>query len=222
MILLFSTGRASRYLLPAVPMVICGVAPLVANSLRSRQPPTLGTRRALLIFGAVMAVAAIGLPWVKYPYPGTTGIAVLALASIGWFVHSQRRLVQFALVLPLVVGWAAFPDRVEYHRCAADFAPDRARVLARELQRRGVVVADSYGPVNTSILLHTRESMSGPFDVHADSQRRGSPTRPWLLVMDRGAARGSDGGGVESVRGYHDVVRVQTDKNKSVSLRARR
>ncbi|MEE2886969.1 MAG: glycosyltransferase family 39 protein, partial [Planctomycetota bacterium] len=221
LVLTFSTGRASRYLLPAVPMVICGLAPLVANSLQSGGAPTRNTRRALLGFGTLMAIAAVALPWVKYPYPGTTGIALLALVSVGWFVHSQRRLVQFALALPLIVGWAAFPDRIEYHRCAADFAPHSAAVLGRELQRRGVAVAGSYGPVNTSVLLHARESMGSPLEVYADSQRRHSPVRPWLLVMDRGAARKSAGGGVELVAGYRDVLRVQTDKNKSISLRAK-
>lgn len=218
-VLMFSTGRASRYLLPAVPLVICGLAPLVANSLETVGAPSRNTRRALLVFGALVALAAMALPWIKHPYPGTTGIAVLALASVGLFVHSQRRLVQFSVVVPLVVAWTAFPDRIEYHRCARDFAPDPAEVLGRELQQRGVREVAGYGALNTSVLLHAREAMTTPLAIYADTQPQGLPTHRWILVMDRGAIRPKTKDGIRSVPGYRDVLRVQTDKNKSVSLR---
>ena len=222
LVLLVSKWRSTRYLLPAVPMLILGLAPLVAASLRSTAAPPEWARRSLLVFGAAAGVFAIALPWLPFPYPGATAVALVALGMIGWLAHSQRVLVRFALGMPLFLAWFGFADRVAYFETASDFAPDPSQVLARELCDRDIRRVGAYVLVSSPILLHVRELCDGLTIVRDGDPDRGvAPTERWLIAQDRGYVKYPERRAMEvrDIPGYREVLRVQMGRKKSVSLR---
>ena len=222
LLLCFSQTRSPRYMQPAVPLAIIGLAPLVAASLRTTASVPRWAYRALLGFGAFAGVAVAALAWSPFPYPGTTFLAVCALACVAFIARSQRHLVAYCLVVPLAIAWSAFPDRVEYFSKASEFAPATADVLARELASRGIDRVGTYGQVDSGVLVHVRESI-GSLRVDGDPEMRREPVEDWILVQDRGYVKYPERRESESrvVPGYREVVRVQLGEKKSISLRER-
>lgn len=218
-VLLFSRDRSTRYMLPAVPMIVLGLAPMASRVLQDERPPPDWLRRLLSIVGVVAGVAVIAIAWVPYPYPGSTYLAVIALGCVALVIHSRGQLVRFALLLPLVIAWTAFPDRVCYAETARDFVPGRAAVLARELSERGIVEIETDGHVGTAILLHARElaARNGRrLLVRGDYEQRRKDKGRWVVVVDYGV------GTLRDLPGYREVVRVQVNRKKSLSLREKR
>ncbi|MCA8958220.1 MAG: glycosyltransferase family 39 protein, partial [Planctomycetes bacterium] len=222
LILLLARDRPTRYMLPAVPLLVFGLAPLAAQSLRSTAPLPGAVAHALRWFGALCAIALLVMPWLPFPYPGLTPIALAALATAFWWVGSARRITAYALAMPLLVGWFAYPDRVRYFAADSDFAPTPAAVLARACTVRGVREVGTYGDVGTSVLMYTREGVPG-LQIHGDPTMRRPPQQRFVLVQDRGSVKRPERAAVEwrELPGYRDVLRVQMGRSKSVSLRER-
>lgn len=224
-VLCFSTGRSTRYLLPAIPLAIFGLAPLVAVWLRRSPSPEPWVRKCLAGFGVLCALGALAMPWLPHPYPGTTGIALLALACVP--LDSGRGLVRYALLMPLLVAWLGFPDRIRYFEHAEDFAPRPAAILARELRARGIEAIQTDYFVGTSMLLHTQERHP-ELQIRGSENKRRAITSRHVVVQDRGYLKYPERTGDARLReyrdlpGYRDVLRVQLADNKSVSLRVRR
>jgi 4-amino-4-deoxy-L-arabinose transferase-like glycosyltransferase len=216
-ILVFSRDRSTRYMLPAVPMIVLGLAPMAARILHDERPPPDWIRRLLAVVGIVAGFCVIAIVWVRHPYPGWTFLALIALSCVALVIHSRGQLVRFAVGLPLVIAWTAFADRVEYAQTARDFVPGRASVLARELAERGIDEIETDGHVGTAILLHTRselESRTGRrLRILGDYEQRRERKGRWVVTVDRGL------GPPRGPPGYRDVLRVQLNRKKSLSLR---
>ncbi len=219
-VLLFSKDRATRYMLPAVPMLLLGLAPLAAQWLRDEQPPPDWVRRALSVVGVVAGLGVVAVAWVPHPYPGTTFLALIALGCVVLVIHSKGQLVRFAVIMPLIIAWTAFPDRVRYAETTDDFVPARASVLARELSSRGIEEITTNGHVGTAMLLHTREELEGGFGKHlrvvGDYEQRRETKGRYVIVVDRGRSE------LRRLPGYRDVLRVQLNRKKSLSLREKK
>ena len=223
LLLCFSQTRSPRYMQPAVPMAIMGLAPLVAASLRTTVPVPRWACRALLILGALAGVGLVAIAWLPFPYPGTTFIGLLALGCVAFIAHSQRHLAVYSLAVPLVIAWSGFPDRVLYFTHASEFGPATAGALVRELSTRGIDQVGTYGQVDSGVLVHTREAIRS-LRVEGDPEMRREPSERWILVQDRGYVKYPERRESESrvVPGYRDLVRVQLGDKKSISLREKR
>ncbi len=210
LILLFYPARSSRYLLPAIPMIIAGLAPMVAGSQGLLSPLASQPRRVLAAIGALAALAMMAMPWLPYPYPGMTPIVLLAVALAPLLVQRRGGLLACMLLLPLLLAWFGFPDRIRYKDTAPGSSRHAGALLARELQKREVQVLQSRGLVAAQLLLASGMPVQGKADVSAE------PSGAWVLYEDGGFPLP-----VQQVPGYRDVFRIQAG-DKSLLIKAKK
>ena len=208
LILLVFPGRPTRYLLPVVPLVAVGLAPVVARAFREDGPPPRWMGYLLCSMGLCGSVGLLAAPWLPHPYPGATPVVALAMALAPVCVRSQRRTILYLWVLPLLAAWFALGDRTAYFRSAPGEVRTPAAVLCREIAAWGVDPVTVEGVVDTKLLVESRL----PVVINTGGW---PPRQPWVLVEDRGHLPI-----LWTVPGYRARIRVQVGKG-SVALMER-
>lgn len=210
-LLTFFPARPTRYLLPAVPLFVCAVAPAVAAYARDGRQigqGLLGLVRAAAIVGAAGLAAVAFLP---YPMPGAGVVAMIALALAPRWIRARRHVVAYALVVPLVFAWSVFFD-LQCRQAAGPRGYSRAaRALAREMHALGVSMDDleTRGHFPSHVLLEWGRIPPG------DEWLRRPPRARWLLVEDPDRHVEVD---ASSVEGYRERVRVRVSGKSLVLL----
>ena len=147
--LTFFPGRPTRYLLPNVPIVAFAMAPAIAAyaGLAAALPARL--RMALKAFAAAGVVVAVAAPFVPKAGPLAPALGVVIALGAG-LATSRRRVVAFALLLPIVAAWT--------------IGLDRARSWPQSSRTRAVAGAGLRGALDRLGVDRADLSTSGHFD----------------------------------------------------------
>lgn len=135
--LTFSAGRPTRYLLPNVPLLAFACAPAMAAFAGAGAPLPAWVRRTMLALAAIGAVGAVAAPFVAKAGP-LTAVLALAVAVGAWLATSRRRVVAFALLLPVAAAWTVGLDRARAWPQSPRARAAAGATLRAELDRLGV------------------------------------------------------------------------------------
>jgi hypothetical protein len=147
--------RATRYLLPNVPLFTFAVAPAVAHYAMHRSALggfALGALRALGIGGALLLIAA---PFLPAPFPGRAPALGLALALVPLLVRRPRGLVAMCFWLPVAGAWTVLADRADYWPRSGRGNAVHGPLLRQEIDALGAHDLQTFGHFNSGLLLGT-------------------------------------------------------------------
>jgi hypothetical protein len=212
LLLLLSSSRPTRYLLPAVPLFLIALGPAVAHFASQDKPLSRVQGYFLSALGIVGALTVMAAPFLPYPMPGRSVGAALLLALSPILVQRRSQLVPYALLMPLVVAWTVFPDRADYYANSLRSLRPVASVLAREMESRDVGDLEAFGHVRAAVQLYTKQIPPG------DEFMRRVPAAQWVIQEERGHNYSM----LLTFRpqGYTDRVRVR-GHDKTFALRER-
>lgn len=188
-------GHAVRYLLPAVLLFNCGVAPPVCGFVRF--PAELGpTPKAIVRWlGVLGGIALCVLPWLAFPLPGRLVWFAGALAVAPLLVHSRARLLAYTLAVPVLAAWTVLPDRARNYEHGTRSSADVQALLIEQLESLGAA-----GEVATYGHFTYSHAFDWPDLLPGDEMLRRKPDSKFLLVERRGSIQTAGPGYVDRVR----------------------
>ncbi len=209
-LLLLFPGRSVRYLLPAVILFLCAVAPAVAAFARFPQPLRCGQRTIVLALGCLAALALLTLPWLPWPAPGWSAGLALGLAVAPVVVTSRPRLIAYAMAAPVLAALTAFVDRATLYAHGPRSATQVGSLVQESLRRAKAVDLASFGHFDYTTLF------GGGFEVRGDEFANREPVAQWLLIEEPTWPHDPT-----LLRTYRDRVRIRTH-HKTIVIKERR
>lgn len=201
MILLLFPGRATRYLLPMIPLYAVAVAPAVAAWSAQDAAIPRWVRRLLFGIGVAGAVGLVVVPFLPAPLPGRTPALCLGLGLLPIWATTRVRVVAACLWVPVLVAWTAFADHGDHRSNGTRGIARNAAVLRTELEDRGLLPLDgrlaTWGHMNSGLLLDLGAIPPG------DELFGEAPHTPWLLVEDPYEEP------IGKIEGYREDFRIQ-------------
>lgn len=178
LLLLLSTGRPARYLMPGLLVFCTAVAPAVAAYASLRRPPSRWQASIPRVVGALAAIALFVLPWLRSPLPGSSFWWALIIALLGLRVRTRPQLVAYALLVPALLPWTALNDRVERSTRGVRSAHEVAVALRAEVRRLGIDEGELafFGHVPNDVMLH-----ADLLEVFGDEFRARVPKTRWII-----------------------------------------
>ena len=199
LLLVLFPARPTRYLLPAVVLFVCALAPRVATWLERPTPLPQGARTVVRLVAVLAAIGIAASPWLPPPLPGRTVWLLVFFATAPLWITTRLALVVFVLLAPVVWAWTWLCDRNDLQAAPPRSYAAAAVALEREMLLLGVRDLATWGHVPSHVLLALEGGR--PHVPPGDENRRRVPTAPWLLVEDGAAS--------QALAGYRDRARVQ-------------
>ncbi|MFO1077090.1 MAG: glycosyltransferase family 39 protein [Planctomycetota bacterium] len=175
LLLMFFPLRPTRYLMPNVPLFTFAVAPAVAHFARQERLLGAFSRRLLAVLGVAAALGLLAAPFVPNLGVAAAGF-FLVVALWSRAVTTPRRLVAFALALPVVAAWTLGLAWSEAWATSSRGMAPTAAVLRTELDRLGARDLVTHGHVDGKLLLGAGLLPKG------DETARSVPQAKWVLA----------------------------------------
>ena len=228
LVLMVFPARPTRYALPAMPLAVVALAPIVTSWIRAGIALTAGLRLLVGALGVLGGVILIAAPWL--PAPWSTPLSALAGSSLAlgidgvtcfgivlgvlpWLVHTRRQLVVALLLLPIV---AAHTLGVT-HQARAQYRPRFGVTEARWLERQARELSVEPGSVATWGHVPPELGLGWSAPLPGDEFLLRVPEADWLVVESPDREVKFD---ASVTHGYVDRVRLRA-RGKSVVLRQR-
>ena len=207
LLLLLSTGRSARYLLPGVMTYVVACAPAVAAYLSRDSLPSASHLFVPRLFAGVAAVGLLVVPWLPFPLPGGTFWMLLVVGLVGVVVRTRGHLVAYAVLFPVLLSWTALDDHVQKFAHGYRSPQEVGTVLRDEVDRLDALEdLEFHGHVSNDVMLHG-ELTTPP----GDEFFRRAPTRRFVIGENLNTE-------MEYLGGYRALVHVRSRTRNFVIL----